>query len=102
VAALFPVVGILGALAAGGGAGAALGAMAGHASAGMTRSDLMTLGEVLDEGDAGLVVVYSAEMADRVGAAVNRARNTMRATTALTAEQLAANVRAARETSAAT
>ena len=102
VASLFPAVGILGALAAGGGAGAALGAMAGHASAGMTRSDLMTLGEVLDEGDAGLVVVYSAEMADRVGAAVIRARNTMRATTALTAEQLAANVRAARETAAPT
>ena len=32
VAALFPAVGILGALAVGGGAGAALGAIAGHAS----------------------------------------------------------------------
>ena len=53
VAALFPAVGILGALAAGGGAGAALGALAGHAGAGMSRADLMTLGQVLDEGDAG-------------------------------------------------
>ena len=48
VAALFPAVGILGALTVGGGAGAALGAMAGHASRGMSREDLMTLGQVLD------------------------------------------------------
>jgi hypothetical protein len=36
VAALFPAVGILGALAAGGGAGAALGALAGHAARALT------------------------------------------------------------------
>jgi hypothetical protein len=42
---LFPAVGIFGALAVGGGAGAALGAVAGHAGAGMTRADLMTLGQ---------------------------------------------------------
>ena len=56
VAALFPAVGIIGALAVGGGAGAALGALAGHAASGMTRDDLKALGEVLDSGDAGLVV----------------------------------------------
>ena len=96
VAALFPAVGILGALAAGGGAGAALGALAGHAGAGMSRADLMTLGQVLDEGDAGLVVVYASEMADRVLPAVAAARNTVNATTNVTAEQLAADIRAAR------
>ena len=93
VAALFPAVGILGALAVGGGAGAAIGAITGHASTGMSREDLMTLGQVLDEGDAGLVVVYSSDMADRVVSSVTRARRTVRATTTLTAEQLAAGMR---------
>ena len=92
VAALFPAFGILGALAVGGGAGAALGALAGRAHAGMRREDLMALGQVLDEGDAGLVVVYAADMADRVGSSVTRATRTVRATTTLTAEQLAAKM----------
>ena len=87
VAALFPAVGILAALAVGGGAGAALGAVTGHATGGMRREDLTTLGEVLDEGDAGLVVVYSADMADRVNASITRARRTARATTTLSADR---------------
>ena len=94
VAALFPAVGILGALAAGGGAGAALGALAGHAGDGLTRGNLMALGEVLDEGAAGLVVVYASDMADRVAAGVTAARRTVRATTTVTAEQLAERIRA--------
>lgn len=100
VAALFPAVGILGALAVGGGAGAALGAVAGHASGGMTRDDLRTLGQVLDDGDAGLVVVYASDMADRVAASVTAARSTVSATTTLTADQLAADIRAADESAA--
>jgi uncharacterized membrane protein len=100
VAALFPAVGILGALAVGGGAGAALGAIAGHASTGMARDDLMSLGQVLDEGDAGLVVVYAADMADRVAASVTAARRTVRGTTRLTADRLAADIREAEATAA--
>jgi uncharacterized membrane protein len=92
VAALFPAVGIIGALAVGGGAGAALGALAGHASTGMRREDLMALGQVLDEGDAGLVVVFAADMADRVASSATRATRTVRATTTLSAEQLAAEL----------
>jgi uncharacterized membrane protein len=101
VAALFPAVGILGALAAGGGAGAALGAVAGHASAALSRDDLKALGEVLDRGDAGLVVVYPAEMADRVATSVTAASGKVHATAGITGEQLAADVRAAEESSAA-
>jgi uncharacterized membrane protein len=93
VAALFPAVGILGALAVGGGAGAALGALAGHAASGMTRDDLKELGEVLDEGDAGLVVVYGQDMSDRVSASLDRSRRRVRATTSLTPEQLEAAIR---------
>ena len=92
VAVLFPAVGILGALAVGGGTGAAIAAATGHASRSMTRDDLMTLGHVLDEGDAGLVVVYASDMADRVGAGVSAAKRTVRATTTLSAEQLAAEM----------
>ena len=95
VAALFPAVGILGALAVGGGAGAAIGALAGHAGDGLSRADLMMLGEVLDEGAAGLVVVYTSDMADRVSAGVTAARKIVRATTTVTAEQLAERIRAA-------
>jgi uncharacterized membrane protein len=89
VAALFPAVGILGALAAGAGGGALIGSLAGHAGDGLTRGNLMVLGEVLDEGAAGLVVVYASDMADRVAAGVTKARKTVRATTTVTAEQLA-------------
>ena len=95
VAALFPAVGILGALAVGGGAGAALGAMAGHASSGMSREDLTTLGQVLDEGDAGLVVVYASDVADRVIAALGAPRLTVRKTTSVTADRLAEEIREA-------
>jgi uncharacterized membrane protein len=98
VAALFPAVGIIGALAVGGGAGAALGAIAGHTSGGMSRSDLTSLGEVLDRGHAGLVVVYAAEMADRVTTSVSAATHTVTKTTTVTTEQLAADIREAEAT----
>jgi uncharacterized membrane protein len=94
VAALFPAVGIIGGLAAGGGAGALLGAMAGHANGGMRGEDLTAIGEVLERGDAGLVVVYAADMADRVMTSVNGATHKVTATTTVTAEQLAADIRA--------
>jgi uncharacterized membrane protein len=63
VVALFPAAALgTGLLAATTGAGAALGAVAGHAAAGMGRSDLKDLGERLDAGEAGLVVVAVAEL----------------------------------------
>jgi len=95
VAALFPAVGIIGALAVGGGAGAALGALAGHAASGMTRDDLKALGEVLDSGDAGLVVVYGPDMVDRVATSVQAATGRVRTTTDVSTEELAADLRAA-------
>jgi uncharacterized membrane protein len=95
VAALFPAVGILGALAVGGGAGAALGAVAGHAGAALSRDDLKALGDVLDEGDAGLVVVYPGELSGQVTEAVKAAKAKVRASANVTLEELAADVRAA-------
>ena len=70
-----PGVGLLGALAVGGGAGAAIGAVTGHMKGGMDNSDLKALGDVLDQGQAGLIVVYATNMADQVAAnikAVNK------------------------------
>lgn len=97
VAALFPGVGVLGVLALGGGSGAAIGAVAGHAAGALSREDLKNLGEVLDSGDAGLVVVYPRDMADRVSVAITRAKTKVHATAGISGEELAADVRAAEE-----
>jgi uncharacterized membrane protein len=72
--ALFPFAAVGGGLLAGTTAGAAvLGAVAGHAAAGMSRHDLKELGEHLDAGQAGLVVVAVADMGAKVEEAMKRA-----------------------------
>lgn len=74
VVALFPFAAIGGGLlAATTAGGATLGALAGHAAAGMSRGDLKELGEYLDTGEAGLVVVAVADMGAKVEAAMRRA-----------------------------
>lgn len=75
VIALFPAAAIGGGLLlATGGGGALLGSLAGHAAAGMSRSDLKELGEELDEGQAGLVVVAVSDMEAKVEAAMEHAQ----------------------------
>jgi len=74
VIALFPAAAIGGGLLlATGGGGALLGSLAGHAAAGMSRSDLKELGEGLDNGEAGLVVVAVSDVEAKVEAAMKRA-----------------------------
>jgi uncharacterized membrane protein len=74
VVALFPFAAIGGGLlAATTAGGAVLGAVTGHAVAGMSRHDLKELGEQLDEGTAGLVVVAVADMDAKVERAMKRA-----------------------------
>ena len=74
VVALFPFAaiggGLLAATAAG---GAVLGAVAGHAAAGMSRTDLKELGESLDAGQAGLVVVAVSDMGAKIEREMKRA-----------------------------
>ena len=53
--------------------GAVLGAVAGHTAAGMSRHDLKELGEHLDEGQAGLVVVAVSDMGAKVEKAMKKA-----------------------------
>jgi uncharacterized membrane protein len=75
VLVLFPFAAIGGGLlAVTTGGGAVLGALAGHAAAGMSRHDLKELGEQLDEGQAGLVVVGVSDMGAKIEASMKKAR----------------------------
>jgi uncharacterized membrane protein len=85
--ALFPAVGLGAGLLLGGSGGAGLGALAGHVAAGLRRADLKELGELLDEGHSGLVVVAATDLGDRVEQAMKRARK-------LTKKQLRADEKA--------
>lgn len=74
VIALFPAAAIGTGLLVGTTAGGALlGALAGHATAGMSRKDLKEAGEQLDAGSAGLVVVGVSDMESKVRAAIKKA-----------------------------
>jgi uncharacterized membrane protein len=64
--AVFPAVGLIGGMAAGG----AIGAAAGHVKGGMKDSDLKKVADTLDEGEAGLVIVYGTNMNDQIDAAI--------------------------------
>src|SRR5215510_11835050 len=75
VLALFPIAAIGGGLlAVTTGGGAVLGALAGHAAAGMSRHDLKELGEHLDAGQAGLVVVGVSDMQAKIEREMKKAR----------------------------
>ena len=75
VVALFPFAAVGGGLLVGTTAGGAiLGAVAGHAAAGMSRHDLKELGEHLDAGTAGLIVVAVSDMGAKVEKAMERAK----------------------------
>ena len=86
VVALFPFAAIGGGLlAATTAGGSVLGAVAGHAAAGMSRSDLKELGEHLDAGQAGLVVVGVTDMEAKI-------QDSMRRSEKLQAKQLKADL----------
>ena len=65
---------MIGLLAVATGGGAVLGAVAGHAAAGMSRKDLKELGEHLDVGQAGLVVVAVSDTGAEIERAMKQAR----------------------------
>ena len=92
-AALFPPLGI--GIATAGGAGAVIGGVAGHASGGLSRGDLKDLGETLDAGHAGLVVVYAFNLADQVATTIKAANRVVARATDMAADQLAEDIRAA-------
>jgi uncharacterized membrane protein len=77
--ALFPAISLGAALIAGSAIGAGVGAIAGHVVRGMKRSDLKELGELLDQGNSGLVVVAATDVEARVNAAITRAQKRAKA-----------------------
>jgi uncharacterized membrane protein len=87
--AIFPPVGLLGALAVGGTAGATIGAVRGHVKGGMSDSDLKEIGDVLKEGEAGLIAVYEVNMADQVAASVKAQNHRVSKQINASADQLA-------------
>src|SRR6478609_3960094 len=73
VVALFPFAAVGAAALIGAGGGAVLGSLAGHAAAGMSRDDLKELGEQLDKGQAGVVVVGVEDVGARLDQAMTHA-----------------------------
>jgi uncharacterized membrane protein len=59
-------------------AGAGVGAIAGHAAGGMSRSDLKDIGELLDEGDSALILIAATDMQHKIDLAVTRAKRTLK------------------------
>ena len=68
--AIIPPVGLVDALVVGTGAGATIGAVRGHMKGGLDNGDLKTLGEVLDKGESGLLVVYATNMQDQIAQSI--------------------------------
>jgi uncharacterized membrane protein len=79
--ALFPAIGLgLAAGLVGGGAiGAGAGAVVGHVAGGLRRSDLKELGEMLDKGRSGLLVVAASNMEAKVDGAIKKAKKRAKA-----------------------
>jgi uncharacterized membrane protein len=65
-------------LAATTGAGAIIGAVAGHVTGGLSRNDLKEMGETLDAGSAGLVVIAASDIEEKVRTAMKKSVKTMR------------------------
>ena len=99
VAALFPPVGI--GIAGASAGGAAIGAVVGHATGGMSRTDLKDLGETLDAGQAGLIVVYETNLADQVAANIKAANQMVSKIADVAADELAEEIRAAQSAQSA-
>jgi uncharacterized membrane protein len=98
VVALFPFAAVgSGLLAITSAGGAILGAVAGHAAAGMSRDDLKDLGESLDEGEAGLIVVGVTDMEARIEEAMRRSEKLQRKQLKADAEALERDAKEASE-----
>ncbi len=77
--ALFPAISLGAGMIGGGAIGGLVGLVAGHVGGGMKRSDLMHLGELLDQGKSGLVVVAATDVESKVDAAITRAQKRVKA-----------------------
>ena len=101
VVALFPFAALGGGLVAATTAGGAvLGAAAGHATAGMSRHDLKELGEHLDAGQAGLVVVGVSDMGAKIEREMRRAEKLQKKQLKADVEEIERDAKSANPSSA--
>jgi uncharacterized membrane protein len=89
--AILPGIG----LGVGAAVGAGIGAVAGHVKGGMSDGDLKEIGETLNAGEAGLIVVYATNMADQVAANIKAVNRCVSASIDASADDLAAAIKAA-------
>ncbi len=94
-AAILPGIG----LGVGAAVGAGIGAVTGHFKGGMSDGDLKKLGEVLDDGQAGLLVLYKTNMADQVAASIKARNHFISQQIDADADELARQLKAAEGTS---
>ena len=94
-AAILPGIG----LGVGAAVGAGIGAVTGHFKGGMSDDDLKKLGEVLDDGQAGLLVLYKTNMADQVAASIKARNHFISRQIDADADELARQLKAAEGTS---
>ena len=95
---LLPGISLVG-LAGGAAAGATIGAVTGHVKGGMSNADLRSLGEVLNNGQAGLIAVYATNMADQVAAAIKAQNRQISQEVDADADELAKELKAAEASS---
>jgi hypothetical protein len=63
----------------------------------MSRSDLKELGDTLDAGQAGMIVVYETNLADQVAATIKAANRIVSKQTDMAADQLAEDMKRAQK-----
>ncbi|MFF1633023.1 hypothetical protein [Leifsonia sp. NPDC058248] len=97
VVALFPAVALGGALLVAGGAGAGIGAIAGHISNKASAEDLKTISETLDAGSAGIVIVAAPDDVAEVEKLLTHATSVTKKEIAVDDEQLENEVQDAKE-----
>ncbi len=98
--ALFPALTLGAGMIGGGAIGGVVGLIAGHVAGGMKRSDLMNLGDLLDEGTSGLVIVAATDLESKVDAAISRARKRVKAQLQADMNALKADIDRAAKTAA--
>ena len=91
LAAILPGIG----LGVGAAVGAGIGAVTGHLKGGMSNDDLRDLGSVLEQGQAGLIVIYATNMADQIAASIKAENRFISEQIDADADELARQIKAA-------
>jgi uncharacterized membrane protein len=90
--AIFPAIDLLDGHTVGGDASAAIGAVTWHIKGAIDDEDLEALGDVLGQGQAGLIIVYAVNLADQIAANI-KSVNTAAVSKKIDADELARQLR---------